>query len=48
MDYVADTHALVWYLSGVKTLSKIAKTALLECENGRARLIVPRSQKIQK
>lgn len=38
---VVDTHALLWYLTGDKKLSKSAKKLLEEAEKGRVQLIVP-------
>ena len=40
-DYVCDTHALAWYLSGSQKLSVNARTVLDEAINGGSLVIVP-------
>ncbi len=39
--YVADTHALVWYLGGSSRLSQPAREALDSVGDGRNEVIVP-------
>ena len=39
--YVADTHALIWYLGGSPQISKAARMAFDEAVNGVSRVIVP-------
>jgi len=40
-DYVADTHALFWYLTGSRRLGPDAKAAFEEAEIGAAIIYVP-------
>lgn len=40
-DYVADTHALFWYLSNSKKLGKRASAAFDEADQGNAYIYVP-------
>ena len=40
-EYVADTHALFWYLMAMPQLGANALAAFKEGENGQARLYVP-------
>ena len=39
--YVADTHALLWYLSGDKNLTSAARSAFDEATSGSSQIIVP-------
>jgi PIN domain nuclease of toxin-antitoxin system len=39
--YVTDTHAVLWYLSGDKRLSRRARTAFLRAKDGYGQIIVP-------
>lgn len=41
MEYVVDTHALLWYLSADRKLGKKAKQALAKAESGEAQLVIP-------
>lgn len=40
-QYVADTHALLWYLADDKRLSRAARRAFGEAENGHAHIVIP-------
>ena len=40
-DHVADTHALIWYLTGDARLSPTARAALEEADAGRGVIWVP-------
>lgn len=40
-QYVTDTHALLWYLTDDKRLSKAARRVFEEGEQGRAEILVP-------
>jgi len=40
-DYVTDTHALVWYLTDDARLSKAARAAFIESDNGTAVMWIP-------
>jgi len=39
--YVADTHSLLWYLSGSERLGAAARTALDEAAGGASELLIP-------
>ena len=41
MNYVIDTHALVWYLTDSLLLSRKARKIIKDCEGGRGIIIVP-------
>ncbi len=41
MDYVLDTHSLIWYFTGSKKLSRRAKEAIDDCISKGGRLLVP-------
>ena len=41
MRYVADTHALVWYLSGSPRLGKLARQAFDEAVNSESEVLIP-------
>lgn len=40
-SYVADTHALYWYLTSPQKLGSVARTAFDEAERGEAQIVVP-------
>jgi len=40
-DYVADTHALFWYLTGSRRLGAGARTAFDEAQSGEAIIYIP-------
>lgn len=40
MEYVTDTHALVWYLTGDNKLSSKAKIIFTDLEQGKGKLII--------
>lgn len=40
MEYVTDTHSLVWYLTGDKKLSSKAKSIFSDLERGKGKLII--------
>lgn len=40
-DHVADTHALVWHLTGSARLSRVAQAVLLDADLGNRRILVP-------
>lgn len=41
MAYIADTHALLWYMSDDSRLGKEANKIFDECERGRIQVIIP-------
>lgn len=41
MVYVADTHALVWYLGGARALGSAAHTAFTTAESGTGTVVIP-------
>lgn len=41
MTYVADTHALVWYLSGARPIGKAAKAAFDAATGGDGMVVIP-------
>ncbi len=41
MNYVLDTHTLIWYFIGSKRLKRAAKQAIEECRRQGGRLLVP-------
>ena len=41
MNYVLDTHALIWYFTGSKKLSHKAKEVIDDCISKGGRLLVP-------
>ena len=40
-DHVADTHALIWHLTGSGNLSSTARAVLLDADAGNRRILVP-------
>jgi PIN domain nuclease of toxin-antitoxin system len=40
-DFVADTHALIWYLEDSSRLSVAAKSAFNACDKGEADIYIP-------
>lgn len=40
-DYVADTHALIWYLEDSEKLGREASAAFDSCDRGEATIFVP-------
>jgi len=40
-EYVADTHALLWYLTNSSLLGKDASTAFDEADSGNALIYIP-------
>lgn len=40
-DYVTDTHALVWHLTGDARLSPVARAAFVEADNGAGTIWIP-------
>lgn len=41
MDYVVDTHALIWYFIGSKKLTRSARQAMEGCRRRGGRLLIP-------
>ena len=41
MNYVLDTHALIWYFTGSKNLSRKAKEVIDDCISKGGKLLVP-------
>ena len=41
MNYVLDTHALIWYFTGSKKLSRKAKEVIDDCISKGGKLLVP-------
>ena len=41
MKFVADTHSLIWYLTGDSKLSSKVKSILRDADNSRALIIIP-------
>ena len=41
MNYVLDTHVLIWYFTGSKRLKRRAKEAIDDCINRGGKLLVP-------
>ncbi|CAN5857362.1 hypothetical protein BH20ACI4_BH20ACI4_34800 [soil metagenome] len=42
-EYVADTHALLWYLQNSPRLGQNASAAFDEADNGNALIYIPQS-----
>lgn len=40
-SFVADTHAVIWYLSGNKRLSGKVRTIFKNAQSGRANVVIP-------
>lgn len=41
MDYVLDTHTLIWYFIGSKRLKRSLRQAIDECRRRGGRLLIP-------
>jgi predicted nucleic acid-binding protein len=42
VNYVLDTHVLIWYFTGSKRLKRRAKEAIDDCINRDGKLLVPK------
>ena len=40
-DFVADTHAVIWYLSGSKRLSRKVRGVFQKAANGNSHIVIP-------